>query len=121
MELIAGAAFSEAMGSSSRPTVLLFEKFRGKWHLINQNAFEDNSTDAFTQEAVSDVREEIVTFLKTELSKTQPRNDYREVMELAILFLGSTPPRGVRFRAPGAIHQARWIAKVIYTFKVSNG
>ena len=105
MELIAGAAFSEAMGSSSRPTVLLFEKFRGKWHLINQNAFEDNSTDAFTQEAVSDVREEIVTFLKTELSKTQPRNDYREVMELAILFLGSTPPCGVRFREPGAMHQ----------------
>ena len=66
MELIAGAAFSEAMGSSSRPTVLLFEKFRGKWHLINQNAFEDSSTDAFTQEAVSDVREEIVMF-KTEL------------------------------------------------------
>ena len=91
MELLAGAAFSEAMGSSSRPTVLLFEKFRGKWHLINQNAFEDSSTDAFTQEAVSEVTEEIVMFLKKELSKTQPRDDYRKVMELVIFFLGSTP------------------------------
>lgn len=39
-------------------------------------------------------------------------------MELSSIFLGGTPPKGIKFRAPGAVHHARWMAKGIYSLKI---
>lgn len=41
-----------------------------------------------------------------------PRGDYRECAEVAIVLLGETPPQGFHWRRPGAVHNARWMAKV---------
>ncbi|KAG0713600.1 hypothetical protein GWK47_015866 [Chionoecetes opilio] len=46
------------------------------------------------------------------------RDDYRELVKLVIIFLGGAPPGGIRFLAPGAMHQARWMSKVLYSFKI---
>lgn len=48
----------------------------------------------------------------------QPREDYREFLELILIFLGETPPRGVRFRVPGAVSKTRWMAAAIYAIKM---
>ena len=48
----------------------------------------------------------------------QPREDYRKFLELVIIFLGGTPPRGISFRGPEAFHHARWMAKAIYCLKM---
>lgn len=47
-----------------------------------------------------------------------PRADYRELLELACIFLGGTPPRGIKFKKPGATHHARWLSKAIYSLKM---
>ena len=50
-----------------------------------------------------------------------PREDYRELCELALMILGEwTLPSGKNFtfKAPGAYHMARWMAKIIYCFKI---
>lgn len=47
----------------------------------------------------------------------QPREDYREFLELVIIFLNGTVPK-FSFRAPGAFHHARWMAKAIYSLKI---
>ena len=57
-------------------------------------------------------------FCHQQLCKQQPRDDYRELLELAIIYLGGTPPRGIRFMQPGAINRARWMARVIYSIKI---
>ena len=118
LELIAGAAFSTAMGSSSAPDVLLLKKFKERWQHIDKTAFEDSSTDEYTTSAVADIKDGMVTLLKKVVNVSQPRDDYMEFLELAIIFLGSVPPRGIHFVAPGAIHHARWMAKAIYSFKL---
>ena len=48
----------------------------------------------------------------------QPREDYRESLELIIIFLGGTPPRSISFRGLGASHHARWMVKAIYCLKI---
>ena len=48
-----------------------------------------------------------------------PREDYRELLELTLLFLGETPPRGVHFRVLGAFHHARWMSKLLYILKLN--
>lgn len=39
--------------------------------------------------------------------------NYKEPLELAIIFLGGVFERGVNFRAPGELHRARWMTKAI--------
>lgn len=52
------------------------------------------------------------------LNAEQPRADYREFLELIIIFLGKTPSRGLKIKAPGAMHHARWMSKAIYSLKI---
>lgn len=63
-------------------------------------------------------RSDILEFAQVHLQAEQPRDDYREFLELSVVFLGDVPTRGIRFQAPGAMHRARWMSKVIYTIKI---
>ena len=119
LELIAGAAFKKVLPSSSSPNAQLFKRFKENWEFIDQDKFEDASTDEVATSGIEHVREELKEFIERALTtETQPRDNYRELMELTLLFLGGSPSRGTRFQAPGANHHARWMAKVIYTLKV---
>ena len=51
------------------------------------------------------------------MQENHDRNDYQEFLELALIFLGGTPKNGIRFKAPGANHHARWMAKALYALK----
>jgi len=46
------------------------------------------------------------------------RDDYREFAKLVEMYLGQYGPQ-VDFRFPGAMHRARWMAKVIYCLKIA--
>ncbi|KAG0711831.1 hypothetical protein GWK47_019771 [Chionoecetes opilio] len=51
-------------------------------------------------------------------SGLHPMEDYEELLWLSYLFLGEDLRKDYRFRAPGAFHQARWMAKGIYALKI---
>ena len=46
------------------------------------------------------------------------RDDYRELIELSIIFLGEDKDKKLKIRPPGAMHQARWMARAIYSLKI---
>ena len=46
------------------------------------------------------------------------RSDFKEFLELVIIFLGGKLSSGITFHPPGAIHHARWMAKAIYCLKI---
>ena len=48
----------------------------------------------------------------------QPRDDYRELLHLSLLFLGAEGSTNFHIQAPGAYHHARWMAKLIYNLKI---
>ena len=47
-----------------------------------------------------------------------PREDYRELVELTVVFLGGRVPRGFHLRKAGAHHTARFMAYAIYALKI---
>jgi len=49
-----------------------------------------------------------------------PRDDYKELMKLCLLILGESQidQSVYQFRQAGAYDMARWMAKVIYSFKI---
>ena len=46
------------------------------------------------------------------------RDDYRELIELSIIFLGGDKEKTLKIRPPGAMHQAQWMARAVYSFKI---
>jgi len=63
-------------------------------------------------------RDDLISFCHDQLKTFQPRDDYKELLNLALLFLGATDDRQNTIIAPGAFHRARWMAKLIYCLKI---
>jgi hypothetical protein len=118
MELVIGTAFDKMMGCSSGPEIQIFKRFGKQWKHINQDQFEPASTDTSVESEIVESRNDLVDFIQAQLMGAHPRDDYSEFLELALIFLGGTPVRGIHFRVPGAMHRARWMAKVIYAIKM---
>lgn len=118
LELILAAAFGACMGPSKAPEILLFKRFQGQWTSFDKKGYIDASSDEYVSSQLADTKDEIIVFCEQQLHIQQPRDDYREFLQLVLIFLGRKEPHDVTFRAPGPMHQARWIAKAIYSLKI---
>ena len=61
---------------------------------------------------------QLVMFYNCELLKNIVRDDYRELIDLSVIFLGGDEEKKLKIRPPGAMHQARWMARAIYSSKI---
>lgn len=120
-EIVVGDVFKYCFGPSSGPDIGLFKRFHDYWPQI-RSQFQTANDDPVCIEILiklGNLKDEVIAFANQVLvSSQQPRDDYRELLELTVLFLGDVPPRGVRLVAPGAMHRARWMAKLLYSLKV---
>ena len=85
---------------SSGPNIKIFQKFAQQWKTINKSNISGIGDGIISNEE----KEEIADFIHYQLSKLQPKDDYRELLKLALAFLGNTP--GYLMHAPGAYHKA---------------
>ena len=92
------------MGPSSGPDIALFTLFKSFWPHIITSDYKAGTDDTQVAAAVHDIKSGAIFFLVSQLKTTQPRDDYREVFELAILLLSAEPQRGVHIIKPGALH-----------------
>jgi len=46
------------------------------------------------------------------------RDDYREFTDLSLVFLGAALGE-IHYHCPGTLHKAKWMAKLIYSFKIA--
>ena len=120
LELVSllAAAFGVRMGPSKAPEIPLFKRFQGQWASIDQEDYQDASSDDYVSSQLADTRDEIIVFCEQQLQNQQPRDDYRELLQLVLIFLGRKQLQSVTFRAPGPMHQARWMARAIYSLKI---
>ena len=63
-------------------------------------------------------RDELLEFFAAQLAMAQPRDDYRELIELSMIFLGQAPHRGIHFQTPGPKRHVRWMSTVLYSLKM---
>lgn len=120
-EVILGDVFKHSFGPSSGPDIVIFKRFRENWSNMDKSNFKTGIQDPKCSEilaAHSTLRLEAIEFAMNALQSNQPRDDFRELLELSIIFLGGIPTRGIRLMAPGAMHQARWMAKILYSIKI---
>ena len=114
MELILSKVFTVCCGPSSAPGIPIFKRFQDVWAGIVHNNY--HSLDL--QDGCEDFQQSTLQFLAQTLSSNrQIRDDYQELIELTMVILGS-PPQAIHWRAPGPVHHARWMAKLLYAMKI---
>jgi hypothetical protein len=117
-EVVLSDVFSTAFGSSSGPEVGLFIRFQNKWESIDKTKFTPASEALFTSEALLQRRQQLQVYYQGAMQQQQPRDDYMELLNMCVVFLGGPDKSSVKFRAPGATNHARWMAKAIYCLKL---
>lgn len=117
MELIMSGIFNEIYGPSSGPNIPLFKKLKTNWDRIDKTRIcTEVSNDI--QLIFKPVKTKIIKFAKNLLEQNETfRNDYKEFLELSIIYLGEDIPN-YTIKKPGAMHMARWMAKVLYSLKM---
>lgn len=100
----------------------MFEKFKNAWAKIDAKNYEYGINDPTVKTYMKESAVRIIGAVNNILEEKQPREDYKEFLELTLLFLGQKPekthPNSLMFRSPGAVHHARWMAKAIYCLKI---
>ena len=117
-EIVLAEVFKETLGASSGPDISLFKRFKTNWMSLDQSKFAAASNELFTG-VLRDLREKMIDFHSNVLEEGEfLRDDYAELQHLSLVFLGGVPNKHINFRAPGALHNARWMAKAIYSLKI---
>ena len=122
LEIFVGAVWKKLFGNILGPDNKFFADFKVSWPIINKQLPVETLNLEGTGTWLLDMKEQCIKDLNTVLlnedSEIFPRDDYQECAENTLIILGQTPPRGIHFLKPGAIHQARWMACNIYAGKM---
>ncbi|GBM95461.1 hypothetical protein AVEN_55006-1 [Araneus ventricosus] len=117
-ELVLRSVFEYELNEvTSSPDVAFFKKIREKWN----NMEKENYMDGYKYLNAICSESEIlsnVNYLSNALKNKKLKNDYMELVELCIVFIGRNSDSTIKIRPPGALHHARWMAKAIYSFKI---
>ena len=122
-ELVLKAAFTELFGDTTGPEVTFFKFMKPSWSSLNLADYRPPTIPAAFRDDVAPLLTFINHRLEPENADLLPRDDYKEFLELALLILGETPERKkcwtYSIQRPGADSHARWMAKAIYTLKLT--
>ena len=121
-ELHVTHANKAVFGATKAPQKLHYKEFKNAWSFLNldpstlvmfdREKYANNTF--FLEKAV-----ESLQWAENHLEKkTFPRDDYRELNELIVVYLGGQVPGGFRPKRKGAMHEARFMADAIFTLSV---
>jgi hypothetical protein len=107
--------------ASKSPDVTLFTRLRTNWDLMPHSSsqilpFRPGDHDLAAQELLATMK--IGAIARATEQVEFIRDDYRELSELTLVYLSGSNGQKP-FRRPGALHKARWMAKLIYSLKIA--
>ena len=95
LEIILEVLVLLCLGPSSGPDIPLFKRFQKSWVLFDSTKYHTAHSDKNVSTALTNITYKRIVFCKDQLQIFQPRDDYRELLELSIVFLGGVPLRGI--------------------------
>ena len=106
---------------SKSPDVSLFLRYRKNFQLVPQSS--DQALSRFDIETVpptghallQECRENVLPLASSTI--IHQHNDYLEFAEHCVILLDAEW-QSLRFTRPGAVHKARWMAKLLYAIKI---
>ena len=101
----------------------LFRRFRDAWNDINTEGVEIGDLVKFDYDncpsfVAIEARKTLGFLTQCLEDKTFPREDYCELCQLAVVYLGGTV-ENFKFQLPGPVHHARFMARCLYYLKMN--
>lgn len=116
-EIMLRGVFEVKLSKSSAPEVPLFERFAREWKNIDKKSFKSGLEDEVVRSNITDIQcDEVKIFCRHNLSKPHCRHEYKEFLQLVLLFLGDAVESEIR--PPGPTSHARFMGKGIYDLKI---
>lgn len=106
-----------AVEVSKSPEVTIFHRLRDEYPSLTTSDLED-LTFPELKFTTTITKEEVLSILEIALKSKMARDDYKEVIVLTKLFITQDITSNFRFMKPGAIHKARWMAKLLCGYKL---
>lgn len=88
LELTPTAIYEKIYEATSGPDPQLFKQFQYAWSSIDKTKFVSGMDDPEMKPFLMQIRKDTVKFCKDQLLNFQPRDDYKEILELPLLILG---------------------------------
>lgn len=85
-ELVLRCVFEEKFGTSG-PNIPFFKKFQEYWSKLNTSNYNAGIEDSNICTALSYTKNDVLQFAFDHSKKEQFRKDYRELLELTIIYL----------------------------------
>ena len=109
----------EVSGDTKEPGVKIFRRLKTNWNKMeiecdNLSKFDWTTADPWLCKRAEEV---LIWSLKHLKKKSFPRDDYKELLHLVIVWLGGHVEKFC-FKYPGADHHARWMSKALYYMKL---
>lgn len=106
-------------GDTSAPTFDYgCSELKAAWKYLDLNRFSPyDEEDQIILESAINFRADVIPVLKSQIKKHRLRDDYAELTDLALKFFGESTTSTKQFMVPGAVSNARWMAKAIYALK----
>ena len=117
-EIVLKSVFDLKLNGTSGPDLAIFKRFQLAWVTMDTKMFNSGIENCIVMGSVNDVCDDIIQFSIDRLEENHPRDDYRELLELKVIFLRDILPNGIYFKKPSATHHACWMAKAIYSLKI---
>lgn len=118
-EVILRSVFDKKMPPTTGPDVAIFKRFKQAWSEFDLTKCKSSTDDEeVTQFLTNDCISHIKSFVEKQLEISQPRDDYKELLQLTLIFIGCNSSREIKLHPPGALHHARWMSKAIYSLKI---
>ena len=114
-EVIIGGAWEAVFSNVKSPDNPMFKNVKEKWDKLDKDC---PRVLGLVEQDLKQKKTSTIAVVSNFLEEASPRANYREVAELCLILLGEEPPRGIHWAKPGAIHQARWMARNIYCMKM---
>ena len=119
-EILCGEAGKLTYGDTKSPSNQIFTIICRIWNSLNKSQYDICDLRRVNRAMTSDISSTI-EFCK--LGIVNPdftyRDDYKELLQLTVIYLGGKFESGFTFKAPSSRSNARWMSKVIYTIKIA--
>ena len=69
----------------------IFKRFKVNWDKLNKESFQTAENDQTIATKIAKIKDDTITFANNQLKEHQPRDDYKELLELSIIFVGGIP------------------------------
>jgi len=87
-EIILQSVFSYSkLTVMSGPEIPIFKRFKNNWNQIDQTKFNTWVSDNEVKQILHKIADDVIVYCKNALNQNLPRDDYKEFLELVIIFL----------------------------------